>query len=151
MRHARGKSKSRSLPLALAGTTWLVVLAFACQASAAPAVDEYGANLPTAEGQKTQGSALPQARPDQLPPAVVERLGGSSEAAKLAAVATAEELGAPTGAAEPGASGETDDRSAPGFLAAAGGTLGDPLVLGLIALLALSGIAAWGLTRRGTG
>src|SRR3954452_4074799 len=95
MSHGRGKSMSRSAALVTAGLAALAALVIASPASAAPAVDEYGADLPTAGGHKSQGSSPPQSHPEQLPPAVAKKLRSSDKGKELAALATAGELGAP--------------------------------------------------------
>ena len=154
MSHGRGKSMSRSAALVPAGLAVLAALVIASSANAAPAVDEYGANLPTAGGHKSQGTAVPQAQPQQLPPSVAKRIGEASNGKELAAVATSNQLGAPkTAVGQPAvgqpASTTADDGDGESFVSAAAGSLGTPLVLVLIAALALGAIAAWRLRRRG--
>jgi hypothetical protein len=119
-------------------------------ASAAPAVDEYGANLPSAGGDKTPGAGVPRGEPEKLPPTIAEQLDRSSKGKELAAVATSEQLGAPETAVIPRPSFGTaaDDDSGKSFISAAAGSLGAPLVLALIAVLVLSPVGAWRLRRR---
>src|SRR4051812_25899749 len=151
MRHDRGKSMNTSRRLVLLAATASLMLLPAGHASAAPAVDEYGANLPTAGGHKSQGTSVPKANPEQLPPSVAKSLNNSPDAKKLKAVATADALGAPqtrAGSKPGGESAGSDDDSDAGFVSAAAGTITSPLVLLLIAALALSGIAAWRVSDR---
>ncbi|MFL5906586.1 MAG: hypothetical protein ACJ75Z_03180 [Solirubrobacterales bacterium] len=147
---------SRTTALALAALAALATLVIAGAASAAPAVDEYGANLPTAGGNKSQGTAIPQAQPEQLPPAVARRISGASNGKQLSAVATAKELGAPSsagansggaGTPQPGSAG--DDGNGKGIVTAAADSLATPLVLLLITGLALSAVAIWRVRRHG--
>ena len=150
---------SRFPALVTAGLAALAALLIASSASAAPAVDEYGANLPTAGGHKSQGTGVPQAQPQQLPPSVAKRIDHASNGKELAAVATSHQLGAPkTAVGQPAvgqpavghpASTTADDGDGESFVSAAAGSLGTPLVLVLIAALALSAIAAWRLQREG--
>jgi hypothetical protein len=130
-------------PLAAA----ISVLLLPAVAGAAPANDQYGSNLPTAKGQASGGTSLPQSHPEQLSPQVSKRLQGTSKGKELAAVATANQLGAPAPAV--GTAGTSDDGDDQSFLSSAGDTLGDPLILGLIAVLAVGTIAAWRFGRRG--
>jgi hypothetical protein len=141
---------SRSHPLAIGGLTALLALALAGPAMAAPAVDEYGANLPTAKGHESQGTGIPQAHPEDLPPSVAQKLDSSPDAKKLKAIATAPQLGAPQTPAggAPGVSG-TDDSGNESFVTAAAGALGSPWVLLLIAGLGLGLAGAW-WARRGS-
>ena len=140
---------SRFPALVTAGLAALAALLIASSASAAPAVDEYGANLPTAGGHKSQGTAVPQAQPQQLPPSVAKRISEASNGKELAAVATSHQLGAPKTAVSRPADTGADDGGGESFVSAAAGSLGTPLVLVLIAALALSAIAAWRLQREG--
>lgn len=140
---------STSRPLACGGVTALLALALAGPAMAAPAVDEYGANLPTAKGQNPQGTGIPQAHPEDLPPSVARSLDSSPDARKLKALATAPELGAPQTQANGNSAVGLDDSGDEGFVAAAAGTLGSPWVLVLIAGLGLGAAGAW-RARRGT-
>jgi hypothetical protein len=139
---------SRSLPLAAGGVTALLALSLAGPAMAAPAVDEYGANLPTAKGQESQGTSIPQAHPQDLPPSVAKSLDSSPDAKKLKTLATAPQLGAPQTRANgtPGASDDSGDES---FVGAAAGALGSPWVLLLILGLGLGAAGAW-WARRGS-
>ena len=140
---------NRSRPLAAGGVTALLALSLAGSALAAPAVDEYGANLPTAKGQKSQGTGIPQAHPEDLPPSVTKSLDSSPDAKKLKALATAPQLGAPqtkvTGT--PGAANDSGDES---FVGAAAGALGSPWVLLLILGLGLGVGGAWWARRDST-
>src|SRR3954470_18126378 len=149
MSHGRGKSMSRSAALVTAGLPAFAALLIASSASAAPAVDEYGANLPTAGGHKSQGTGVPQAQPQQLPPSVAKRIDHGRNGKKLAAVATSDQLGAPKTAVSQPAETGTDDGGGESFVSAAAGSLGTPIVLLLIAALALGAIAVWRLPRRG--
>jgi hypothetical protein len=149
MSHGRGKSMSRSAAPLTAGLAALAALLIASSASAAPAVDEYGANLPTAGGHKSQGTGVPQAQPQQLPPSVAKRIDHASNGKELAAVATSDQLGAPKTAVSQPANTGADDGDGESFVSAAAGSLGTPLVLVLIAALALGAIAAWRLRRQG--
>ena len=155
MGYGRGKSRKMLSALVSAGLG-VLLLAFANPAGAAPAVDEYGANLPTAKGQKSQGSTPPQSRPELLSPAVSEELQASPKGKELEAVATADELGAPDVDPKLQAGfkvgGETtDEDSDEGLLSGLVGALGEPLILLLLAALMLSGIAAWQLRPRESG
>jgi hypothetical protein len=141
---------SRSRPLVVGGLTALLALVLAGSAVAAPAVDEYGANLPTSKGQKSQGTTIPKAQPENLPPDVAKKLDSSPNSKQLEAVATADALGAPqtpAGNSGSGQGGISDDSSDEGFLKAATGSLGSPWVLVLILGLALGGFAAWWARR----
>jgi hypothetical protein len=139
---------SRSRPLAAGGVTALLALSLAGPAMAAPAVDEYGANLPTAKGQESQGTSIPQAHPQDLPPSVAKSLDSSPDAKKLKTLATAPQLGAPQTQAN-GAPGASDDSGDESFVGAAAGTLGSPWVLLLILGLGLGATGAW-WGRRGS-
>lgn len=148
MSHGRGKSMSRFAALVTVGLAALAALLIATSASAAPAVDEYGANLPTAGGHKSQGTGVPQAQPQQLPPSVAKRIGDARNGKELAAVATSDQLGAPKTAVSRPADTGADDGDGESLASATAGSLGTPLVLVLIAALALGVIAAWRLRRR---
>jgi hypothetical protein len=139
---------SRSRPLAAGGVTALLALSLAGPAMAAPAVDEYGANLPTAKGQESQGTSIPQAHPQDLPPSVAKSLDSSPDAKKLKTLATAPQLGAPQTQAN-GTPGAADDSGDESFVAAAAGALGSPWVLLLILGLGLGAAGAW-WARRGS-
>jgi hypothetical protein len=140
---------SRSRSLAAGGVTALLALALAGPAMAAPAVDEYGANLPTAKGQESQGNGIPQARPQDLPPSVAKSLDSSPDAKKLKAIATAPQLGAPQTPANGNSDADSADSGNEGFVSAAAGTLGSPWVLLLIVGLGLGAGGAW-WARRGS-
>jgi hypothetical protein len=140
---------NRSRHVAAGGVTALVLaLSLAGSAMAAPAVDEYGANLPTAKGHESQGTGIPQAHPEDLPPPVAKSLDSSPDAKKLKTLATAPQLGAPQTKANgtPGASDDSGDES---FVGAAAGTLGSPWVVLLILGLGLGAAGAW-WARRGS-
>ena len=137
---------SRSRPLAIGGLTALIAFVLAGTAIAAPAVDEYGANLPTSKGQQSQGTGIPQAQPEDLPPSVAKKLSSSPDAKKLKTLATAPQLGAPQTPAN-GSPADTDDSGNEGFVEAAAGTVGSPWVLLLILGLGLGAAGAWWARR----
>jgi hypothetical protein len=149
MKHGRRKSMSRSSALATGGLGILLALALAGPAMAAPAVDEYGANLPTSKGQESQGGGIPQAHPEDLPPSVAKSLNRSPDAKKLKTLATAPQLGAPPRPDNGSPAGDADDSGNEGFVTAAAGTLGSPWILLLILGLGLGAGGAW-WARRGS-
>ena len=125
----------------------LIMLATPGSAVAAPAVDQYDQALPDARGKETNlGQSAPRSQPKELPPAAREQLERSRDGETLAAIATADSLGAPNRPAPGELSSldldESDGRSLP---AAAFDTLKSPfglaLVLGLAAITALIALA----------
>jgi hypothetical protein len=144
----------------------LVALALPTAALAGPATDEYSLDLPDAKGKPGSAEEPPVTRVDALPPAVAAELSSDPDGTALAAIATAEELGAPGRAAGEGLSGgngegsgggvaldpgdpETDG-SEPSGLAAATGSFDDPAVAGvLLAVIALGGVLLFFRSRLG--
>ena len=118
-------------------------LALPATALALPAVDEYTLDLPDAKGKVESPAASPVANPAGLPPGVVSRLTRNPSGKALATIATAGSLGAPVEykGGVPAVAGDQ-----PSALAAFGSAVGDPAVIGLIALLLA--IGGWMLLAR---
>ena len=132
------------------GLALLGMLALAGPAFAAPATDVYGAGLPSAQGgQSQEGTGATQSNPQELPSDVNQKLDRAGNGKQLKAVATSPELGAPAAVAS-GAKTSSDGGDDDGFLSSAADTIGDPLILGLIAVLAVATFAAWRFGRRGS-
>jgi hypothetical protein len=144
----------------------LVALALPTAALAGPATDEYSLDLPDAKGKPGSAEELPVTRVDALPPAVANELRSDPDGKALAAIATAEELGAPGHAASEGFGGVKGEESAggvaldpgdretdgsePSALAAATGSVDDPAVAGvLLGVIALGGVLLFVRNRLG--
>jgi hypothetical protein len=124
--------------LAAAAAVAAVVLYGPSAAIAGPAIDEYTLDLPDAKGKVESPQQAPTTDLTGLPTGVAAKLQGDPLGKTLAGVATAGELGAPNPAAKgPGAVAVAGEQ--PSTVGAVGGALGDPAVIGLIALAALVG------------
>jgi hypothetical protein len=135
---------SRGIYAALAAACACAALLIATPQAGAvdPAITEYAPSFPNAKG-KSYPSDTPASRPADLGP-VAAALGKRPDGKALAAIATSPELGAPDTAAGRGQDVGGEDPSA---LSAITGALDDaPVILGLIALLAMVGLF-WLLAR----
>jgi hypothetical protein len=133
---SRGANIRRALGAAAAVAS--IGLCGPSAALAGPATDEYTLDLPDAKGKVESPQQTPTANLASLPSGVAARLQRDPLGKTLAGIATAGELGAPSPSAKgPGAAGVAGEQ--PSTVSAVASALGDPVVLGLILLLALVG------------
>jgi hypothetical protein len=112
-------------------------------AAVGPAVNEYSESFPNPKGSSYAQGAAPTADPSELGPVARHLVSQSPDGKLLATIATAPQLGGSEasagGTADPD-SGDIVSGETPSVLTAAVRTLDDPPVLvGLLALLALIG------------
>jgi hypothetical protein len=139
-RHTRWSYRAGAVSCAL-----IAVLVAVPQAAAVdPAISEYAPSFPNAKGKSYPGADTPSANSSELTPAVRQALRGRPDGKALAAIATSPELGAPE---TKSGSGQVVGGDTPSALSALTGALDDaPVILGLIALLAMVGLF-WFLAR----
>ena len=105
MRQSGGKSRQMHLTVVALCTAVGALALSATAAGSSPAVDQYTAGLPTANGPKSPGGDSPSGHPGDLPADTRHQLSGAEDR-QLAQIATASELGAPQPNSEP--AGSTD-------------------------------------------
>src|SRR5215210_3624629 len=105
MRQSGGKSRQMLLTVVALCTAVGALALSATAAGSSPAVDQYTAGLPTANGPKSPGGDSPSGHPGDLPADTRHQLSGAEDR-QLAQIATASELGAPQPNSE--AAGSTD-------------------------------------------
>jgi hypothetical protein len=115
----------------------LAIALVPARALGSPATNEYKLRLPNAKGKQHDNSNAPVANPSGLPSGVSRQLARDPNGKTLAAIATADELGAPHVT-----SADTDGDSS--LLSA----LWDPLVLAVALVLLAIGAGARELSRR---